>query len=337
MQAALAVLSRGQDLTGQLAMEAMEEVASGWATEAQIASLITALRIKGETPEEIASFARVLQEHACLVRPNVSGMLVDTCGTGGDGTGTFNISTAAAIVAAGAGVPVVKHGNRSVSSSCGSADVLEALGVRIDLSPEQSCAVIENTGIGFLFAPVYHPALRHAAKVRRDLGFSTIFNLLGPLLNPAGAPARLCGVYHPALISKFAISLILLGAERAMVVHGDGLDEITVSGPTLVAEIDHSSVKNYTIVPEDFGIRRSPLPALAGSTAAGNAGIIREILAGKEGPARDVVVMNAGAAIYLGGHAPDYGSGIARAEEAIDSGAAAGKLEALVTATGGRI
>ncbi|MCG7854994.1 MAG: anthranilate phosphoribosyltransferase [Methanoregulaceae archaeon] len=335
MQAALARLARGQDLSSRLAMEAMEEVASGRASEAQIASLITALRVKGESAEEIASFARVLQRHARAVSPRVGGMLVDTCGTGGDGAGTFNISTAAAIVAAGAGVPVVKHGNRNVSSSCGSADVLEALGVAVDLPPERSCAIIEEIGIGFLFAPVYHPALRHAAKVRHELGFSTIFNLLGPLLNPAGAPARLCGVYHPALISKFAVSLQSLGAERAMVVHGDGLDEITVSGPTLVAEIDRDTVKNYTLTPEDFGFSRSPLSTLAGSTPAENARTIREILDGKEGPARDVVVMNAGAAIYLGGLVSGYAAGISRAEEAIDSGAAAGKLDALVVASGG--
>ncbi|NYT16568.1 MAG: anthranilate phosphoribosyltransferase [Methanomicrobiales archaeon] len=335
MQAALARLARGQDLSSMLAMEAMEEVASGRATEAQIASLITALRVKGESAEEIASFARVLQGHARAVSPRVGGMLVDTCGTGGDGAGTFNISTAAAIVAAGAGVPVVKHGNRNVSSSCGSADVLEALGVAVDLPPERSCAIIEEIGIGFLFAPVYHPALRHAAKVRHELGFSTIFNLLGPLLNPAGAPARLCGVYHPDLISKFAVSLQSLGAERAMVVHGDGLDEITVSGPTLVAEIDRDTVTNYILIPEDFGFSRSPLSTLAGSTPAENARTIRQILDGKEGPARDVVVMNAGAAIYLGGLVSDYAAGISRAEEAIDSGAATGKLDALVVASGG--
>jgi anthranilate phosphoribosyltransferase len=336
MKAALASLARGQDLSSRLAMEAMEEVASGRASEAQIASLITALRVKGESAEEISSFARVLQGHALAVRPNIRGMLVDTCGTGGDGAGTFNISTAAAIVAAGAGVPVVKHGNRNVSSSCGSADVLEALGVAVDLPPERSCMIIEEIGIGFLFAPVYHPALRHAAKVRHDLGFSTIFNLLGPLLNPAGAPARLCGVYSPELIPKFAVSLLSLGTERGMVVHGDGLDEITVSGPTLVAEIDKDAVRNYILAPEDFGFSRSPLSALAGSTPAENARIIRQILAGKEGPARDVVVMNAGAAIYLGGSAHDYATGISQAEDAIDSGAAAGKLDALVSASGGK-
>jgi anthranilate phosphoribosyltransferase len=335
MQEALALLSRGQDLPGSLAMHSMQEIASGRATEAQIAAFITALRIKGESREEIAACARVLQDHAHQVRPRVCGMLVDTCGTGGDGTGTFNISTAAAIVAAGAGVPVVKHGNRSVSSSCGSADVLEALGVRIDLSPEQICSVIEEVGIGFLFAPLYHPALGYVAKVRRDLGFSTLFNLLGPLLNPAGAPARLCGVYHPALIPKFAAALISLGAERAMVVHGNGLDEITTSGPTLVAEIAGSSVREYTLNPQDYGIRSSPLSAITGGAPAENARIIRMVLDGKEGPARDVVVLNAGAAVYIGGMASSYLAGISRAEEAIDSGAAAAKLEALVIASGG--
>ncbi|NYT07628.1 MAG: anthranilate phosphoribosyltransferase [Methanomicrobiales archaeon] len=335
MRAALAIVARGEDLPPRLAMEAMEEVASGRATDAQIAAFITALRVKGESAEEIASCARVLQDHACAVRPKVRGMLVDTCGTGGDGTGTFNISTAAAIVTAGAGVPVVKHGNRNVSSSCGSADVLEALGVCIDQSPEQTCAAVEKIGIGFLFAPVYHPALRHAAQVRRDLGFSTIFNLLGPLLNPAGAPARLCGVYHPSLVPKFAHSLISLGAERAMVVHGNGLDEITISGQTLVAEIDGTSIRRYTFTPAEFGISSSPLSSIIGGTPSENARIIRQVLSGKEGPARDVVVMNAGAAIYIGGRARDYAAGITRAEEAIDSGAAAEKLDALVIATGG--
>ncbi|MGB4236189.1 MAG: anthranilate phosphoribosyltransferase [Methanoregulaceae archaeon] len=336
MQEALAMLVCGRNIPATLTMEAMEWIASGKATEAQIASFITALRLKGETAEELASCARVMLAHARRIRPNVCGMLVDTCGTGGDGTGTFNISTAAAIVAAGAGVTVVKHGNRSVSSSCGSADVLEALGVRIDLSPELTCSIIEDTGFGFLFAPMYHPALWHAAKVRSDLGFSTIFNLLGPLLNPAGAPARLCGVNHPGLIHKFAFALLSLGTERAMIVHGNGLDEITVSGPTHVAEIRNGSVRDYTLVPGDIGIPASPLSAITGSTPLENARIIREILDGKHGPARDVVVLNAGAAIYLGGRAPGYREGVLLAQDAIDSGAARQKLEALVAATGGR-
>ncbi|MDT8357834.1 MAG: anthranilate phosphoribosyltransferase [Methanomicrobiaceae archaeon] len=335
MQAVLARLAKREDLPGSVAREAMELIASGKATEAQIAALVTALRLKGESAEEIASFAQVLQVHAISVFPKIRGMLVDTCGTGGDGAGTFNISTAAALVAAGAGVPVVKHGNRSVSSSCGSADVLEALGVRIDLSPDRCCAVIEETGIGFLFAPLYHPALRHAAKVRKDLGFSSIFNLLGPLLNPARAQARLCGVYSPGLVPVFAACLQSLGAERAMVVHGGGLDEITVSGSTLVTEISQGVLCTYTLTPEGLGIPRSPPSALAGGSPAANAEIIRDILSGANGPTRDVTLLNAGAAIYLGGSAPDLAAGIARAEEAIDSGAAREKLEALVIATGG--
>jgi anthranilate phosphoribosyltransferase len=261
---------------------------------------------------------------------------VDTCGTGGDGTGTFNISTAAAFVAAGAGVPVVKHGNRSVSSSCGSADVLDALGVNIDLSPERACSLIEETGIGFLFAPAFHPALRHAAAARKELGFSSVFNHLGPLLNPAGASARLCGVYSPALVPRLSAALLALGTERAMVVHGMGIDEITVAGPTLVAEIEGGKIRNYTITPEDFGIGRSPHSAISGHSPENNAGIIRTILSGAPGPGHDVVVLNAGAAIFLGDKAPDLMHGIEKAEEAIATGAAAERLEALREASRSR-
>ena len=333
MQTVLARLAEGRDLSAVEAEGAMELIAQGRATEAQIASLITALRLKGETAEEIAAFARVLQVHALSIKPAVTGRLVDTCGTGGDRAHTFNISTAAALVAAGAGVPVVKHGNRMVSSSCGSADVLEALGVRVDLPPQRVSAIVEETGIGFLFAPSFHPAMKHAAKARKDLGFSTIFNLLGPLLNPAGAQARLCGVYSSALIHKFASSLCALGTERAMVVHGDGLDEITISGGTHVAEVDRGTIREYTLTPEQFGISRSPVVTLRGNSPRENAAIIRDVLSGREGPTRDVVVMNAGAAIFLGGKSIDLSSGISRAEEAIDSGAAAQKLGALVKAS----
>jgi len=333
MQTVLARLAEGRDLSSVEAEGAMELIAQGRATEAQIASLITALRLKGETAEEIAAFARVLQVHALSIKPAVTGRLVDTCGTGGDRAHTFNISTAAALVAAGAGVPVVKHGNRMVSSSCGSADVLEALGVRVDLPPQRVSAIVEETGIGFLFAPSFHPAMKHAAKARKDLGFSTIFNLLGPLLNPAGAQARLCGVYSSALIHKFALSLCALGTERAMVVHGDGLDEITISGGTHVAEVDRGTIREYTLTPEQFGISRSPVVTLRGNSPRENAAIIRDVLSGREGPTRDVVVMNAGAAIFLGGKSIDLSSGISRAEEAIDSGAAAQKLGALVKAS----
>ena len=330
MQAVLARLAEGRDLTSREAAGAMELIAEGRATEAQIASLITALRFKGETAEEITAFARVLQGYALSIRPVVNGRLVDTCGTGGDRSGTFNISTTAALVAAGAGVPVVKHGNRSVSSSCGSADVLEALGVQVNIPPHRVSAIVEKAGIGFLFAPSFHPALKYAAKARKDLGFSTIFNLLGPLLNPADAQARLCGVFSPTLIPKFAATLCALGTARAMVVHGDGLDEITTSGETHVAEVEEGTIRRYTLTPEQFGIPRSPVAALTGNSPRENAETIRNVLSGGEGPARDVVVMNAGAAIYLGGKSIDLSSGITRAEHAIDSGAAAEKLRVLI-------
>jgi len=336
MQAILARLAGGEQLRPDQAAAAMEMIATGQASEAQIASMITALHMKGETAEEMASFVQVLLRHALTIHPHVSGRLVDTCGTGGDGARTFNISTAAAFVAAGAGVPVVKHGNRSVSSSCGSADVLEALGVRIDLAPERVCSIVEETGIGFLFAPAFHPALRHAAAVRKELGFSSVFNLLGPLLNPAGAPARLCGVYSPELVDRFSHALLALGTERAMVVHGQGLDEIAVAGPTQVAEIDRGAIQQYTITPESFGIRLSPHSALAGSSPQVNAEIIQNILSGVPGPAHDVVVMNAGAAIFLGGRAADLDRGIQKAEDSIASGAAAGRLAALIRASGGK-
>jgi anthranilate phosphoribosyltransferase len=336
MQAILARLSEGEHLRPDQATDAMEMIASGRATEAQIASMITALRMKGETAEEITSFVQVLLRHALTICPQVPGRLVDTCGTGGDGARTFNISTAAAFVAAGAGIPVVKHGNRSVSSSCGSADVLEALGVRIDLSPEHVSSVVEETGIGFLFAPAFHPALRHAAAARKELGFSSVFNLLGPLLNPARAPVRLCGVYSPALVARFSTALLALGAERAMVVHGQGLDEITVAGPTLVAEIDRGDISRYTITPEEFGIARSPHSALAGGSPQSNAEIIRMILSGFPGPAHDVVTMNAGAAIFLGDGARSFGCGIEKAEDSIASGAAMDRLEALIQASRSR-
>lgn len=336
MQAVLTTLVEGHDLSPVQAAEAMELIASGRASEPQIASLLTALRIKGESAEEIASFARVLRRHAVTIAPKVPGVLVDTCGTGGDRSGTFNISTAAAIVAAGAGVPVAKHGNRKASSSSGSADVMEALGVRVDLSPAETCSILEETGFGFLFAPAFHPALKHAARTRRDLGFSTAFNLLGPLLNPAGARSSLCGVYRPDLVFKYAQVHKLLGADHAMVVHGDGLDEITVSGETRIAELRQGTIKNYTISPEEFGIRLSPVESLAGHSPEENAAIIRGVLAGNEGPARDIVIMNAAAAIILGEKSGSLRGGITIAEKSIDTGAAAEKLAMVAGATGGR-
>ena len=333
MQALLSRLAGGQHLTAPEASTAMELVATGKATDAQVAALLTALRMKGETAEEITGFVRELQRHAVAIRPDVRGRLVDTCGTGGDRARTFNISTAAALVAAGAGVPVVKHGNRSVSSSSGSADVLEALGVRLDLPPERVRAIVEETGIAFLYAPAFHPALRYAAAARKDLGFPTVFNLIGPLMNPAGASAQLCGVYSPALITRFATTLMALGTARAMVVHGHGLDEITVCGTTMVAEIDAGTVRHYIIDPREYGIPLAPLSDIAGQSPQKNASIIRHILSGGEGAARDVVTLNAGAAIYLGGEAPDLAVGIERANRAIDTGAAAERLDALILAS----
>ena len=248
-------------------------------------------------------------------------------------TGAAPSISAAAIVAAGAGVPIVKHGNRSVSSSCGSADVLEALGVKVDLPPDRVCRIVEDIGIGFLFAPNFHPAFRNAARARRDLGFHTVFNVLGPLLNPAAAPSRLMGVYSPEIMRTLAEALDRLGAERAMVVHGEGLDEITNTGETRVAELSHGVIREYAITPEEFGFPRSSRKALLGGSPEENAGIILGILEGDEGPVHDVVVLNAGAAIYLGGKARDLGEGIERAQRSIGNGEALGKLGALIDAT----
>ena len=336
MKTILAKLAEGENLSASEAEEAMNLLATGQASEGQTGAFLAALHLKGETPEEIAAFGQVLRRYAVLINPRVSGPMVDTCGTGGDGFKTFNISTAAALVAAGAGVTVVKHGNRRVSSSCGSADVLEELGVKVDLPPSSVSQMTEEIGIGFLFAPSYHPAFKYAAGVRRDLGFSTVFNVLGPLINPAGAPVRLLGVYDPGIINTIALTLMMLGAQRAMVVHGDGLDEIAISGETSVAELEGGEIGTYTITPEMFGISRSPIKSLRGHSPRENAAIIRKVLEGVEGPCLDVVLLNAGAAIYLGGKARTHEEGISLAERSIFSGAANEKLEAMVIHSGGR-
>jgi len=265
----------------------------------------------------------------------VSGTLVDTCGTGGDGAQTFNISTAAAFVAAGAGITVVKHGNRGVSSRCGSADVLTALGVDISVDPGRQAGIVQETGIIFLFAPSHHPAMKHVMATRQDLGCRTVFNLLGPLANPAGAAAQVLGVYDQKLTGPMAEVLSLLGVSRAMVVFGSGLDEITVTGETSVTELANSRITNYIVTPEQFGFTRAAPGDLLGGDPEKNARIIRAILDGAPGPARDIVLMNAGAAIYVGGRAATLAEGIRHAAESIDSGKAAGKLAALVTATRG--
>ena len=332
---AIARVSSGTDLTPAEAGGVMEEIVRGAATPAQIGGFLTALRMKGETVAEIAAFARAMRAAAVPVSLPAPEARVDTCGTGGDGAGTFNISTAAAFVAAGAGVSVVKHGNRGVSSRCGSADVLEALGVSVAIPPDRVAEVLSAAGIAFLFAPAYHPAMQHARSAREEIGIRTVFNLLGPLTNPAGAGAHLLGVYDPHLTVPVARVLGDLGAERAMVVHGDGLDEIATSGPTTVAELRDGEVVTYTLDCTEFGIPRSSVAALRGGGVEENARLLLSVLAGENGPARDIVVLNAGAAIYLGGKADDVAGGIARAEASIDSRAALDRLRRLVEATGG--
>jgi len=332
---AIARLVAGEGLSGEEAAGIMDQIMSGQATPAQTGAFLVALRMKGETPEEIAAFARVMRKHAVTVRPVTCGTLVDTCGTGGDGAHTFNISTASAFVTAGAGVPVVKHGNRSVSSACGSADVLAALGVNIAADPRTQARIVENVGIAFLFAPSHHPAMRHVMAARQELGCRTVFNILGPLANPAGAQAQVLGVYSPDLTRPIAEVLRLLGLPRAMVVHGNGLDEITTTGETQVDELAGNAIRSYTLDCMKYGIAPAQPADLAGGDAATNAGIIREILGGEKGAGRDIVLMNAGAAIYVGGRAPDLREGISLAREAIDSGRALLKLDALVGATKG--
>jgi anthranilate phosphoribosyltransferase len=312
----------------------MDSIMNGMATQAQIGAFLAALRMKGETPEEIAAFARVMREHAVSVRPVTKGMLVDTCGTGGDGMRTFNISTASAFVASGADIPVVKHGNRSVSSTCGSADVLTELGVNITTDPHMQARFVENIGISFLFAPLHHPAMRHVMTARQELGCRTVFNILGPLANPAGAQAQVLGVYDPNLTSTMAEVLRLLGVSRAMVVHGSGLDEITTTGETIVSELNSNILRSYSLDCRTFGIVPAQIHDLAGGDAATNARIIREVLGGERSAARDIVLLNAGAAIYVGGRARDLHEGIDLAGTSIDSGNALARLEALVDATG---
>lgn len=334
---ALEKVVAGQDLSRGEAEAAMEAILSGRVTDAQIAGLLTALRVKGETVEELVGFAAAMRRHAQPIFPpgtKHDEILVDTCGTGGDASGTFNVSTAAAFVVAGAGVRVAKHGNRSISSQCGSADVLEALGVKLDLAPERVGAAIEQVGIGFLFAPAVHTAMKHAMRARRELRLRTVFNLLGPLTNPAGASAQVVGVFQAGYTELIAEALAELGVERAFVVHGmDGLDEISLSGETQIAELRDGGVRSYTVVPEDFGLRRAPLEALAGGDAPTNARIVRRVLRGEMGPHREIVLANAAAALVAAGRAADFLEGVRIAAESIDSGAAKKKLESLVAFT----
>ncbi|MHB8164389.1 MAG: anthranilate phosphoribosyltransferase [Methanoregula sp.] len=328
-------LAGHQDLAAPEAADVMRTIMEGRASQAQIGALLLALHMKGETTEEIAAFARVMRDHAIIVKPVTQRTLVDTCGTGGDGAHTFNISTASAFVAAGAGCPVVKHGNRGVSSKCGSADVLAALGVSLAPAPEVQARIVEEIGIAFFFAPNYHPAMKHAMTARQEIGCRTVFNILGPLANPAGAQAQVLGVYRPDLTGTLADVLRILGLSRAMVVHGSGLDEITTTGDTVIAELGNGAIRTYTIQCDTFGIAPAQPEDLAGGDAQQNARIIRDLLQGERGAARDIVLMNAGAAIYVGGLAQDLYEGIRLAADSIDSGNAAARLDALVDATRG--
>jgi anthranilate phosphoribosyltransferase len=334
------MIQHRHDLSRQEARAAMEEILEGQATDAQIAAFAAALAMKGETVEELVGFAGAIRAHSASLRgakadEYLAGTehdaLVDTCGTGGDASGTFNISTATALAVAGAGVRVAKHGNRSVTSRCGSADVLEALGVRIDIPPERAGKAIREIGIGFLFAPAVHQAMKYAAPVRKQLQLRTVFNMLGPLTNPAGANAQIVGVYEKSVVRRMAGALQELGLRRGFVVHGDdGLDEITTTERTLVAEVSSQGVEVYYVSPEDFGVPRGRLEELSGGDAQENAALVREVLAGRPGPRRDVVLINAAAALVAAGQARNWKHGVELAAQSIDSGAAAAKLEALV-------
>jgi anthranilate phosphoribosyltransferase len=324
-------LGRHEDLTTEEAAAAMGAIMRGETAPAQIAGLLIGLGMKGERPGELVGFARTMRAEAvALSRP--AGDVFDTCGTGGDRSGSFNISTAAAIVLAACGVRVAKHGNRSVSSQCGSADVLEALGVNVSAPPPVVERCLTDAGIAFFFAPTFHPAMRHAGQARRDLGVRTAFNLLGPLTNPASPTRQIVGVPRPELTELLARALLLLGAERAWVVHGaDGLDELSTTGYTKVSECRAGAVQTFYVHPSEFGLPKASLDALRGGDAASNAAIVRRVLDGEAGPPRDVVLLNAGAALFIAGRAASVREGIPHAAAAIDSGRAKHVLEQLVT------
>lgn len=330
MQEAIEKAVIGQNLNAREAEAVMREIMGGSATEAQIAAFLTAMRMKGESIEELAMFARVMRENCAKVRVNAAN-LVDTCGTGGDKIKTFNISTTAAFVAAGAGVSVAKHGNRAVTSRSGSADVLEALGVNLAQTPEDAARCLEATGIAFLFAPVFHPAMKHAIKPRREIGIRTAFNVLGPLTNPFCAKAQLLGVYSPQLVEKMAAALLSLGTERGFVVHGvDGIDEASTIGETLVAEIRDGSISQRTLSPRDFGLKKASAAQILGGGARENAITLLRILRGERGAKRDIVLANAALAIIAGGKADGLSGAMDAAEQSIDSGRAHEKVHALV-------
>ena len=326
---AIEQLINSQSLTMEDASTVMREIMEGESTPAQLAAFLIALRMKGETAQEMAGMAAVMREKA--LRVEVDGLLVDTAGTGGDGKGTFNISTAAAFVAAGAGVKVAKHGNRAASGSCGSADVLEEMGVAIELGPEQVRRCIEEVGIGFMYAPAFHPAMKYAVPVRRELGIRTVFNLLGPLTNPAGTGGQLVGTPDVEVAEKMAQVLHLLGSQHSMVVHGaDGLDELTLGSDTQVWEVRNNDIQSYRISPSELGLPAASLQDIQGGDKADNARLLREVCSGREGPVGDVVLLNAAAALVVGNAVKDLAEGIDMARTVIRSGAASRCIDNLI-------
>jgi anthranilate phosphoribosyltransferase len=329
MKEYIRMLAGGTDLSAEDSKKAMTSIFSGESTPAQTAAFLSLLAVKGETPTEIAAFAEVMREHAAKVHPKVSGTLVDVCGTGGDAVKTFNVSTTAMFLVAAAGVAVAKHGNRSFTSKCGSADVLEALGADLAKTPQEIEEMIEKIGVGFMYAQHHHPAMKYVASIRKELGIRTVFNILGPLSNPAGARAQLMGVYSPSLTEKMAEVFKKLGAEKALVVYGNpGIDELSTLGETKVSELSFGVVKNYIVSPEDFGLRRAKPKDLAGGAPEENAKILLGVLRGEDaGPRRDIILLNAAAGIMVGGGADDLSGGLEAAKEALDSGAAYRKLE----------
>ncbi len=336
IQEAIQRLVSSKDLTRAETAQVMTEIADGKATQAQAGAFLAALRLKGETVEEITGAAEVMRARVDRVHVE-SNVFVDTCGTGGDGRNTFNISTASAFVVAGAGVTVAKHGNRAVSSRAGSADVLAALGVDVDAPKDVVERSIAKVGIGFLFAPRFHPAFKAVAGIRRELAIRTVFNLLGPLANPAGARYQVLGVYEPRWVPILGGVLAALGAVRAFVVHGEGLDEIAVTGMTHVSEVKNGAVERYAMVPEDMGLPRYPESEITGGDAERNARMLRDVLSGQKGAPRDAVLANAAAALVAAGAADDLKSGVGVAAKAVDSGAAAEKLSLLVKASKGGV
>lgn len=336
VDALLRTVASGRALDASAADHFMNELMSGRVSPIQTAGLISCMAVRGEKSSEIVGFAQAMRRHAMKMKAPTDA--IDTCGTGGDGADTFNISTTVAIIAAAAGIPVAKHGNRAASSKSGSADVLQALGARIDLDASACEDLLAETNLCFLFAPVFHPAMKHAAPARRELGFRTIFNILGPLTNPAGATRQVLGVFRPDLVETVAYALRDLGVDHALVVHGDGgLDELSISGPTDVAEVRNGQITKQIIHPSDVGLTTADVTFIKGGDASVNAQIIRDIFAGQKGPKRDVVLLNAAAALYVGGVSDDLAAGVARAAEIIDSGEAACKLQEFIEASHERI